>query len=93
MTDSPDITVPTVEGQCIASGDTTVAVTWTAVSATNIQGQMISCSGPVGSTDVTVSGGTFSVGDHAVTCTVSNDGGCTSSETFTISVAGKKIVL
>ena len=82
-----------VDDQCIASDQASISVTWDEVTATNSDSQPITCVDDAGGTSVTVTGGDFPVGSHTVTCTVTNDGNCTASASFTFDVIGKSLNL
>ncbi|XP_038046055.1 mucin-5AC-like [Patiria miniata] len=82
----PIFTVPTVDDHHLAPGQASIPVTWDEVNATNSDGQAITCTDDAGGTNVTVTGGDFPVGSHNVTCTVTNNGGCTASTYFTFGV-------
>ena len=84
------LTVPGAVSACLPADQTTVSVTWATVTATNADSQPISCSYDNGGTSqsVTESDGTFPVGTHTVTCTVTNNGGCQSSQDFVVTVSG-----
>ncbi|XP_022111625.1 mucin-5AC-like [Acanthaster planci] len=82
---SPTLAVPTVSQQCIDAAASTVAVRWDEVTASNVAGGTISCTLADG-TSVNTTGGTFGVGSHTVTCSVTNSGGCSDSNIFTFNV-------
>ncbi|XP_038046061.1 mucin-2-like [Patiria miniata] len=84
---SPSVTVPSVGPQCTDEGYATVTVPWAAVTATNAAGANITCTDSGGGTGVTTSGGTFGLGSHKITCSVTNSNGCPGSKSFTFVVS------
>ena len=67
-----------------------VSVTWAEITATNSDGQSVTCWDSVGGGNVALTGGNFGVGLHTVTCSVTNDGNCTGTGSFTFNVTGKQ---
>ena len=66
-----------------------VSLKWSKIKATNADGQSVTCWDSVGGGNVALTGGNFGVGLHTVTCSVSNNGNCTGTGSFTFNVAGK----
>ena len=66
-----------------------VSVMWDKVTANNTDDQNVTCLDSVGGGNVALTGGNFGVGLHTVTCSVSNNGNCTGTGSFTFNVAGK----
>ena len=89
LTATPVLSLPIVEDKCIPAGSSVVSVMWEEVTATNTDGQNVTCLDSVGGGDVALTGGNFGVGLHTVTCSVTNNGNCTGSGSFTFNVAGK----
>ena len=92
-TASPALTVPADFSQCTEAGQSSVLVTWAEVTATNTDGQVISCTYDNEGIDVPadLTGGDFTVGIHTVTCSVNNGAGCTTSASFILTVSGMYI--
>ncbi|XP_022099124.1 mucin-4-like isoform X5 [Acanthaster planci] len=83
---SPSLTIPTVSNQNTDKGLPTATVTWPAVTATNSDNQPIICTDSLTSAAVRLSGGTFGVGIHVVTCEVTNACDCPASASFIFTV-------
>ncbi|XP_022100977.1 uncharacterized protein LOC110984789 [Acanthaster planci] len=83
---SPSINVPEDFGHCTPAGQiyNSYTVTWDRVTATNTNGQPILCL--EGNRQVFLNGGSFGVGSHTITCSVTNNDGCTSEKSFTFNV-------
>ena len=86
---TPVLSLPSVEDKCIPGGSSAVSVTWDQVTATNTDGQSVTCLDSVGGGNVALTGGNFGVGLHTVTCSVTNNGNCTGTGSFTFTVTGK----
>ena len=81
------LTIPSVTKQIIQDGETSLSLSWDEVTASNTEGQAIVCTADGDGLNVTVSGGIFPIGYHTVTCTVTNDSGCTATRSFSFLVA------
>ena len=85
----PDLIVPYVPDQCVRPGVSHLRVTWNQVRAYYADEQAIKCSdSDQDTTDLTLSGGTFGLGHHRITCTVS-EGGCATTRSFEFELLGK----
>ena len=87
-TATPVLSLPSVEDQCIPAGSSMVSVMWDEVTANNTDGQNVTCWDSVGGGNVPLTGRHFGVGLHTVNCSVSNDGNCTGTGSFTFTVTG-----
>ena len=88
-TATPVLSLPSVEDQCIPAGSSMVSVMWDKVTANNTDDQNVTCLDSVGGGDVALTGGNFGVGVHRVTCSVTNNGNCTGTGSFTFTVTGE----
>ncbi|XP_038045953.1 uncharacterized protein LOC119720369 [Patiria miniata] len=82
----PRLAVPAVGDQCTEPDTDTATVTWTEVHATDAGEVTIDCTNYGDGVGVDLTGGVFGVGNHTVTCTVTNDLGCVTSKNFTFTL-------
>ena len=86
---TPTLALPSPKNRCIPDGKSTVSVTWAEITAADSNGQNVTCTDSV---DVPLTGRHFGVGLHTVTCSVTNDGNCTGTGSFTFNVASKLMI-
>ena len=87
LLETPSIRTPAVSDQCMQSGQSSIALAWDEVTATNADGENITCTDLVDGM-VSLTGGTFTAGSHTVNCTVTKDN-CEGTENFSFFVQGK----
>ena len=89
-TATPELSAPsTVDDKYVPVGESVAYVTWNEVTATNSDGQSVTCWDSVGGGNVALTGGNFGVGLHRVTCSVTDDSNSTFTGSFTFNVTGK----
>ena len=87
VAETPSLTVPEDLTECLPEGQDTVNVTWTAISASNADGNPVLCE--VDGNNVSLTGHAFGAGTHTVSCTAQNNAGCESMKIFQVYVPGQ----
>ncbi|XP_038077211.1 adhesion G protein-coupled receptor E1-like [Patiria miniata] len=87
---NPVISVPSIANPIVATGGFAAEVSWTEITATDVEeGPILSginCTDLVSAISVGVRGGVFGLGSHNVTCEVTDSDGCSASETLSFFV-------
>ena len=87
LLETPSIRTPAVSDQCMQSGQSSIALAWDEVTATNADGENITCTDSIEGM-VSLTGGTLTAGSHTVTCTVTKND-CQGTGNFSFIVKGK----
>ena len=87
LAETPSLTVPEDLTEDLPGGQDTVNVTWTDISASNVDGNPVLCE--VGGNNVSLTGHVFGEGTHTVNCTAQNNAGCEIMKAFQVHVAGQ----